>query len=61
MDIKRKIELLELGIASIAGHVDEDGAVRQAALQVVEGLCVAARVAVDVTIAAEISALTSQS
>jgi hypothetical protein len=57
MDIKRKIELADGQIASIAGHVDVEAGVRKAALLIVEQKCAAARLAIDAEVAEQVAAL----
>lgn len=61
MDIKRKIEIVGQAVRSIAHHHDEDLAVREAALDQIQGLVEAERAAARQRVQARIvSAVGSQ-
>jgi hypothetical protein len=56
MDIKRKIEIVGLGIASISGHEDVDAEVRKAALNRVIEIATEAKAGIDLKVAEETAA-----
>lgn len=55
MDMKRKLELIDLSIKSISMHEDEDAQVRQAALDRVIEMVKGEKVAIEAKVAADIS------
>lgn len=54
MDIKRKLELVEMKVKSITDHRDEDAAVRKAALAKIGDMLAAEGARIDVEVQAQI-------
>ena len=56
MDIKTKLKHIETAVKAVAGHDDEDAAVRHAALDQIDALVKAEREAIDARVAARVAA-----
>ena len=59
MNLQRKIEIAATAIFSISQHDDEDSAVRQAALDLVEKVIAAERAAINTRVAASVAQATA--
>jgi hypothetical protein len=59
MNIAEKLERALPVIDSIAGHVDEDAALRKAALDQIKARCDAAKESIDAEVQAKIDALSA--